>query len=101
MAEQNFSMEYTRSIITYDLSNNDISSKEIVDASKNFRSVISVKDRKFELPYTTISSNLNKADSLREFFRVFNELKDKKRSDAEVSRILIVEVYKQLAYIKD
>lgn len=92
-------------IITYDLSNNEISAQDIADASNGiFYIDIHTGNGKYKLPNTTLISdkNISVENAIKEFKKAFQKANTRKwwRS-CSISRILAYDIGKQGGYIEN
>lgn len=83
-----FNFQYSKTIITYDLSNNDVSANTIAAQSNSLNTNIYV-DTSYNLPNTTLSSNLETAKEAEAEFR---SAFAKTGSDAKITRLFVIEV---------
>ena len=100
MAKKSSTINFTgtKTIIMYDLSNNDVSASIIAAQSKNLYTSMKVNDASYNLPNTTIASGLVKhAEAEKEFRTAFA----KTGSSAKISRLLVIEIEKQNGYIEN
>ena len=85
-------------IITYDLSNNDVSASVIASKSDVLYTNFSVSGVSYNLPNTTLCSTLKTAqDVASEFRSAFS----KTGSRAKITKLLIVEVSGQNSFIEN
>ena len=105
MQSTNVNLTSTRTIITYDLENNDISAKEIAEASKGvFDTLILMNDGKvFNLPNTTLHTTLYTKDIAIQQFRIaFSLAKNKKIfSKAKIKNIFACDVFGKNGFIEN
>ena len=88
----------TKTIITYDLSDNDVSASTIASKSSKLYTTISVDNTKYNLPNTTLSSTLPTVDeAITEFRSAFS----KTDSKAKITRLFAIEVYGKDGYIEN
>lgn len=101
MVQINIKWGTPRALITYDLSNNEVSAADIAHAS-NGRLYISVviDNRTYSLPNTTLWYSGSKEQAKSAFIAAFNKAKPA-FSSCSISRLLITEVGGELAYIED
>lgn len=93
-----FSFEGTKTIIMYDLSRNDVSASTIAAKSSNLYTSVKVNDNSYNLPNTTLGSGLEKKeDAEKEFKTAFS----KTESKSTISRLFVIEVYKENGYIEN
>lgn len=103
MAKTNFTWGKPRTLITYDLSNNEVSASEIAKASNNLLHtyVIMEKDtHQYALPNTTLWFSGSKEQAKTTFINAFNNAKSS-RSSCTISRLLITEIGGCSSYIED
>ena len=106
MRQSDISFTNTKIVITYDLSNNDISAKEIADASYGvFTTTITIQNAGlFLLPNTTLlsSQNISAREAVAKFKQAFNLAKSRKYfSSCTISRLFCNEVYQKDGYIEN
>ncbi len=90
--------KYTKTVITYDLSNNDVSASTIASKSNSLYSTISVENSNYNLPNTTLRSDLATADAaVAEFRSAFA----KTDSKAKITRLFAIEVNGKDGYIEN
>ena len=93
-----FNFRNTKTIITYDLSENDVSAGTIASKSNYLFTTINVGAKSYSFPNTTLSSTLDTAKKAEaEFKEAFN----KTGSKAKISRLFIVEVDSKNGYIEN
>ena len=91
-----FNFRNTKTIITYDLSENDVGT--IASKSNYLFTTINVGAKSYSFPNTTLSSTLDTAKKAEaEFKEAFN----KTGSNAKISRLFIVEVDSKNGYIEN
>ena len=94
--ESRFNLSSIRSIIIYDLENNDVSAEQIVSHSKELFIAIQLADSgRFNLPNTTIKANLDRENAKKEFLRAFSE----SGSKSKIKRLFICEIKNKDGYI--
>lgn len=101
MKKTNFSWSGTRTIIVYDLNNGEtITAQDIASKSNKLSDRILFKNNDlFQLPNTTLRSPLFRDDAKGAFLEAFEKTLLEKSSNASISRLLIIEVFGQDAYI--
>lgn len=106
MASTKFTFGNGSTIVTYDLQNNDITAKEISDASNGkFKTYIQLQNgNKYNLPNTTLwdtaSSSID--DTITAFGQAFRKAKANKiGAKSVISRVLVLDVSKTHAYMED
>lgn len=87
----------TRSIINYDLEDNDVSANEIADHSKYLNTILHVNDKDYDLPMSTLTCILKRDAAINEFYRALKS----SGSESEVLRLYVVEVDNKDAYIEN
>ena len=87
----------TRSIINYDLEDNDVSANEIADQSKYLNTILHVNDKDYDLPMSTLTCTLKRDAAINEFYRALKS----SGSESEVLRLYVVEVDNKNAYIEN
>ena len=98
-----FRWDLNDSLITYDLSDNDVSAQQIADKSNGkLHTTISLKDKphKYSLPSTTLWYKGTKEDAERIFRQAFDQARPSS-SSCKISKLLITEVKAMSAYIED
>lgn len=88
----------TKTIITYDLSNNDVSASSIASKSSNFYTTINIDGKSYNLPNTTLSSNLETASKVEAEFRSAFAKTDSK---AKITKLFVIEVFGKDGYIEN
>ncbi len=106
MKQSDISFTNTKIIITYDLSNNDISAKEIADVSNGvFKTYIAIQNKgSFQLPNTTLvsSQNISAKDAAVKFRQAFNLAKGKKYfSYCTIARLFCCEASGKSGYTEN
>lgn len=96
----NFNFSYTKSIITYDLENNDISASDIAKQSKHLFTDITVKN-KYGLPFSTLGSDYTRDKAIKEFEEALDKAKEEKNSKSKISKLLVVEVDGKEAFVEN
>ena len=101
MAKQNLTWKTPKTLITYDLSNNEVSASDIAYASNWVLNTVFVGDAHvYFLPNTTLLYSGSKEQAKSAFIAAFNKAKPA-YSSCSISRLLITEVGGELAYIED
>ncbi len=103
MAKTTFTWGTPKSLITYDLSNNDVSAQQIAEKSNGrlFTTVsISNDSHKYLLPNTTLYFNGSINDAETVFRQAFNQAKNY-YSSCRINRLLITDVKNMNAFIED
>ena len=103
MAQQNLTWPNPKVLITYDLSNNEVSAADIARASNWALSTIIVFGNEYSiysLPNTTLLYSGSKEQAKSAFIAAFNKAKPA-FSSCSISKLLITEVGGELAYIED
>lgn len=101
MAKTNFSWGRPRTLITYDLSNNQVSASDIANASNwELHTLVVVDGQTYSLPNTTLWYAGSKEQAKSAFIVAFNKAKPA-YSSCTINRVLITEVGGELAYIED
>lgn len=103
MAKTNFTWGKPRTLITYDLSNNEVSASEIAKASNNLLHtyVIMEKDtHQYALPNTTLWFSGSKEQAQATFIAAFQRAKPF-GSSCSVNRILTTEIGGESSHIED
>lgn len=103
MAKTNFTWGKPRTLITYDLSNNEVSASEIAKASGGLLHTyvtIEKDSHKYMLPNTTLCFAGSKEQAKTTFINAFNNAKSS-RSSCTISRLLITEIAGCSSYIED
>lgn len=103
MAKTAFTWGTPKSLITYDLSNNDVSAQQIAEKSNGrlYTTVSLSKDtHEYLLPNTTLCFNGSKNDAETVFRQAFNLAKNY-YSSCRINRLLITEVNHMNAFIED
>jgi len=94
--ETNFKLSSSRSIITYDLKDNNVSASDIVKNSDYLFTAIRFKENEtYELPSTTIKANLDVVEAKKEFYRALKAT----GSQSKVTKLLICEIKDKSSYI--
>ncbi len=106
MSSSKISFSSTKIVVTYDLSNNDVSAQEIADASEGvFDTYISIsRVGNFHLPNTTLASsnNITAERAVAEFKQAFKTAKGRKYySSCSISRVFACEVDGKSGYIEN
>ena len=106
MKQSEISFTNTKIVITYDLSNNDISAQEIADASYGvFTTTITIQNTGlFQLPNTTLvsSQNISAQEAVAKFKQAFSFAKSRKHpSYCTISRLFCCEVYEKGGYVEN
>ena len=100
-----FSCKVTKIVITYDLSNNNISAQEIADASNGiFKTCIAIQDSgRLQLPDTTLvsSKNIGVQEAVDKFKQAFDLAKGKKHSTCTISCLFCCGVEGKDGYIEN
>ena len=91
-------LKYTKTIIAYDLSNNDVSASTIASQSNHLYTTISVGNETYNLPNTTLRSDLETAETAETEFR---SAFSKTGSKARITRLFTVEVFEKNGYIEN
>ena len=103
MATKNFTWNPQDILITYDLSNNDVSASKIADASNGaLHTYVTIENdnHKYLLPNTTLWYSGYKEQAKSAFIAAFNRAKPPYSSCA-INRLLITEVGSKSSYIED
>lgn len=103
MANTSFNWNFQDILITYDLSDNNVSASQIADASNGLlHTKVTIKESHctYLLPNTTLwfSGSIERAKSA--FIAAFNKAKPL-YSSCKINKLLISEVNSQFAYIED
>lgn len=105
MAKINFTWGKPYTLITYDLSDNNVSAQQIADNSAGLlHTTVSINgdSHVYALPNTTLCFSGSKADAERVFRQSFDRAKNPYfYSPCKISRLLITEVSNMSAYIED
>lgn len=86
-----------KSLITYDLEDGDVSADDIAKQSNNLFTYITVKNNEYQLPFSTLRSNLSGDNAKAEFKRAFKATGSK----SKISRLLVVEIDGKDAFIEN
>ena len=100
--EADFTFNTNDVVITYDLTNNDISAEEIAENSNGLLFTrISYNNIGYALPTTTIyMQNANVKIAIDAFVKAFESAKNKKYySQAKIKKLLVLEVGQKSAYL--
>ena len=103
MAQTNLIWGTPVSLITYDLSNNDVSAQQIAEKSNGKLSTtvsLSNDPHKYLLPNTTLCFNGSRNDAETIFRNAFNQAKNY-YSSCRINRLLITEVKSMNAFVED
>lgn len=103
MAKINFSWGNPKTLITYDLSDNDVSASAIADASNGvLHTYVTMNDdsHKYLLPNTTLWYSGSRDQAKSTFIAAFNKAKSA-YSFCKINRLLITEVGGKSTYIED
>ena len=103
MVKTNFSWGSPKTLITYDLSNNQVSAADIADASNGILHIyvdINNDSHRYSLPNTTLWYAGSREQAKSAFIAAFNKAKPA-YSSCVINRLLITEVSGKLAYIED
>jgi len=93
----NISFENTRCVITYDLENNDVSTEDIAGESHYLNCTTAVNNTSYDLPYTTLRSDLDVEKAKDEFKRALRAT----GSRSNLKRLFIVDAQKNSGYIEN
>ena len=94
MAKINFNWRKPKTLLTYDLSNNDVSASEIAESSGGLlHTYVTVEEdsHKYTLPNTTLWFAGSKEQAQTTFINAFNNAKSSS-SSCTISRLLITEI---------
>jgi len=87
-----------KTVITYDLSDNDVSAGTIAAQSNTLYTTITVGGTSYNLPNTTLCSTLTtKDDAEAEFRSAFAQTGSK----AKITRLFVIEVFEKRGYIEN
>ena len=101
MAKTNFFWGKPRTLITYDLSNNQVSASDIAKASNwELHTLVVEGGHTYFLPNTTLLYAGSEEQAKSAFIAAFNKAKPA-YSSCVINRLLITEVSGELAYIED
>lgn len=103
MINKNFIWHNHGILITYDLSNNDISASQIANASNgNLFTCITFNsnNQKYQLPNTTLWFSGSKEQARDTFLKAFNTAKSY-YSSCSINKILIIDVGSKSSYIEN
>lgn len=103
MAKTTFTWGTPKSLITYDLSNNDVSAQQIAEKSNGrLFTTVSIRNdsHKYLLPNTTLYFNGSINDAEIVFRQAFNQAKSY-YSSCRINRLLITDVKNMNAFIED
>ena len=89
--------EKVRSIINYDLEDNDVSANEIAAESKYLNTILHVNNKDYDLPMSTLTCPLGRDAAINEFYRALKN----SGSESEVLKLYIVEINNKDAYIEN
>ena len=93
-----FNFDGTKTIITYDLSDNDVSASTIASKSNHLYTTTSISGVSYNLPNTTLGSGLKSTtDAIAEFCAAFA----KTNSKAKITRLFAIEVFGKSGYIEN
>lgn len=103
MAKINFTWGPQHTLITYDLSDNNVSAQQIADNSAGrLHATVSINgdNHIYALPNTTLWFGGSKADAEQVFHQSFNKAKNP-YSPCKINRLLVTEISNMSAYIED
>lgn len=103
MTTKNFTWGIPNTLITYDLSDNDVSASKIADASNGvLHTYVTITDdnHKYLLPNTTLWYSGSKEQAKSTFIAAFNKAKQS-YSSCTINRLLITEVGSKSSFIED
>lgn len=93
-----FNFDGTKTIITYDLSDNDVSASTIALKSNHLYTTTKIGSVSYNLPNTTLGSDLKSTtDAIAEFRAAFA----KTGSKSKITRLFVIEVFKKSGYIEN
>lgn len=96
--KKTFKFSCTKTVITYDLSNNDVSASTIASQSNHLYTTISIGNETYNLPNTTLCSDIQTAEGAEAEFR---SAFAKTGSNAKITRLFTAEVFDQFGYIEN
>ena len=100
MSCTNFLWDASKTLVTYDLSNNAVSAQEIANSSNGqLFTKIDIDGIIYDLPNTTLVYNGDKNNAKNVFVSAFN--KANPSPFCSISRLLVTEVDKMLIYIEN
>ncbi len=93
-----FTFTGTKTIITYDLTKNDVSAATIASQSNKLDPRISISGINYNLPNTTLGSTLETKEKAEAEFR---SAFAKTNSEAKIARLFVIEVVGKGGYIEN